>query len=100
MKLKEIEITSYRCFKDETIIPFQNLTILIGENDSGKSSVLRAIDLLLTKLNCTDEDFFSLSDIESDEFSIKGTFKLTDNTSQESLKPFIIGSSGFEGINV
>jgi putative ATP-dependent endonuclease of the OLD family len=90
MKLKQIEIRGYRCFKELTSIPFQNLTVLIGENDCGKSSILKAIELLLTKSNYSDEDFFKLNELECNEFIIEGTFELTDAGNQETLKPFII----------
>ena len=39
MQLKTIEVRNFRCLKNVTI-PFHELTVLIGENDAGKSTVL------------------------------------------------------------
>ena len=44
MRLTQVEIINYRCHKN-TIIPIYDVTVLIGPNDSGKSSVLSALDL-------------------------------------------------------
>ena len=92
MKLEELKINGYRCFKESTSIPFKNLTVLIGENDCGKSSILRAIELLLTKASCSDEDFFELGGIQLDEFSVSGVFKLTNTDNKEALKPYVINN--------
>jgi len=47
MKLQLIRIKSLKCYKDSGVIPFHNLTVFIGENDAGKSTVLDALDLLI-----------------------------------------------------
>ncbi len=39
MKLKKIVIKNYKCLKDIEI-PIHKFSLLIGENDSGKSSIL------------------------------------------------------------
>jgi predicted ATPase len=44
--LKDIRINHVRCLKDVRV-PMRPLTVLIGQNDTGKSSFLRAIQLLL-----------------------------------------------------
>ena len=43
MKLKTVKIKNFRGFKDEIIIPFENLTAFIGKNDAGKSTILEAL---------------------------------------------------------
>jgi putative ATP-dependent endonuclease of the OLD family len=45
MKLKTIKIRNFRCYRNETIIEFNNLTAFIGRNDSGKSSILEALEI-------------------------------------------------------
>jgi len=45
MKLKRIEVKNYKSLKDVTV-DFADLTVLIGKNDTGKSSILRAVDTL------------------------------------------------------
>lgn len=44
MRLARVEIVNYRCHKN-TSIPIYDITVLIGPNDSGKSSVLNALDI-------------------------------------------------------
>jgi putative ATP-dependent endonuclease of the OLD family len=90
MKLKELQIKGYKCFKDKTIIPIQDLSILIGENDSGKSSILRALELLLLSKMPNDEDYFSLDIDSCDEFTIGARFSITDSDNAETLKHFIV----------
>lgn len=45
MKLKELTLTHFRCYKNPTTITFDDLTVFIGKNDAGKSSVLDALKL-------------------------------------------------------
>jgi hypothetical protein len=44
MKLDNVRIKNFRCYKDEISIPFSDLTALVAKNDIGKSSVLGALD--------------------------------------------------------
>ncbi len=46
MKIKKIQIKNYRSIKELEFEP-QSLCALVGENNSGKSNILNAIDLLL-----------------------------------------------------
>ncbi|MDA1276769.1 MAG: AAA family ATPase [Verrucomicrobia bacterium] len=45
MKLTEVSLQKFRGYKSEVIIPFENLTVLIGRNDAGKSSILDALNI-------------------------------------------------------
>lgn len=40
MKIRSVILTGFQCFKDETTVPFDDLTTLIGANGCGKSAVL------------------------------------------------------------
>ncbi|MCP3685968.1 MAG: AAA family ATPase [bacterium] len=48
MKLREITIKNFRCLVDVTI-PISDTTILVGENNSGKTAVLDALKIALTR---------------------------------------------------
>jgi predicted ATPase len=61
MKLSEIKLTNFRGYKNETSITFDNLTVLIGRNDSGKSTVLDALNI-----------FFNDALIEKDDACVFG----------------------------
>ncbi|WP_316804392.1 ATP-binding protein [Pedobacter nototheniae] len=45
MKIKSLRIQNFRGYKDETFIQFDDLTVLVGKNDVGKSTVLEALDV-------------------------------------------------------
>ncbi len=48
MKLRHVKIRNFRCLVDVDI-PIDNLTILIGENNSGKTSFLEALKIALSR---------------------------------------------------
>lgn len=48
--LNSIEIKNFECFREETSFNFSDATFFIGENNSGKSSIFRAICLFFDKL--------------------------------------------------
>jgi predicted ATPase len=45
MRLVEIGLRNFRCYKDEVRIPISNITVFIGRNDAGKSSILDALNI-------------------------------------------------------
>ncbi len=50
MKLKQIEMSGFRGFKNRTTIPFgTGFTIITGRNGSGKSSICDALEYVLTR---------------------------------------------------
>ena len=56
MKLKQIRLRNFRCFKDEISIDFEDITALIGKNDSGKSSIMEALDIFLNNVKPDQDD--------------------------------------------
>lgn len=56
MKLVELRLTNYRAYKNETIVTFDDLTILIGKNDAGKSSVMDALDVFFNDAQPDKDD--------------------------------------------
>ncbi|MBW8050772.1 MAG: AAA family ATPase [Cytophagales bacterium] len=67
MFIKSLYIENFRCFK-EVELDFETLTILVGENGTGKTSVLEAINYALTpgflSNRISEEDFCNTSDGE------------------------------------
>lgn len=90
MILQEVVIEGFRCFKTETKIPVHDLTVLIGENDSGKSAIIKSIDLLLNKYNAKPEDFFSLGNESFDSFSISGLFSVYPESIPKELQNYVV----------
>lgn len=64
MRLVEVKITNFRGYANETCIAIDPLTVLIGRNDAGKSSILDALDI-----------FFNDATIERDDCCVR-----TDST--------------------
>ncbi len=49
MKIKKIRIKNFRGYENETTIEFGNLTVFVGRNDVGKSSILEALDIFFNE---------------------------------------------------
>lgn len=49
MKLREIILQNFRGYYNETRIPIDDLTALIGQNDVGKSTILEALDIFFNQ---------------------------------------------------
>ena len=58
MQLKSIRIENFRSIADVSV-EFENFTELVGANNSGKSTILRAIEIFFEAApKITDADFF------------------------------------------
>lgn len=86
MKLSSLRLQNYRCYVDSLDIPFHDLTIFVGENDSGKSSLLDALGLLLLNITPSADDFRDKDEtikieanfLRSDGESVEDAFVLDD----------------------
>ena len=61
MRLKEFRIKNFRSYKDEVIVKFNDLTVFVGRNDIGKSSILEAMDIFFNDKNAINQ--LEMSDI-------------------------------------
>jgi len=71
LKLAQLTLRNFRSIKEETFM-FQSLSVLIGQNNAGKSNVLDAVSILLegTSKDVTPQEFFS----PDNDFAIEGVF--------------------------
>ena len=64
--IKNIKINNYKCFKNFEIKDFKRINILVGDNNSGKTSLLEALALLdpktFKKQNILIKNYFSIID--------------------------------------
>ena len=56
MKLKRLRLRNFRCFKEEISIDFEDITALVGKNDSGKSTLMDALDIFLNDVDPDKDD--------------------------------------------
>lgn len=57
MYITHFRAKHFRCLYDPDWIPIHNLTVLIGENDGGKTATIDALEILLTNKSPDTEDF-------------------------------------------
>ena len=50
MKLVEFSVTNYRSITSAHKIKLQNLTVLVGKNNEGKSNILNALNVAMTAI--------------------------------------------------
>lgn len=62
MQLERLSVRGFKCFSDLADVPFHRLSIFVGENDSGKTALLDALELLLTPEAPTRNDFHRAAD--------------------------------------
>lgn len=72
MKLKRIILENYKGFASRTAIELNDLSCIVGKNDVGKSTILKALDLFLNENSPSIEDRNTLS--SSNEISIELQF--------------------------
>jgi len=56
MKLARLRVRNFRCFQEEISIDFEDITALIGRNDSGKSTLMDALGLFLNDIDPDKDD--------------------------------------------
>lgn len=49
MKLHSLKLKNFRGYKDEITIVFDDLTVFVGKNDIGKSTILEALDIFFNE---------------------------------------------------
>ena len=107
MKIKKVTIKNFRSYKDETSIYFDDLTAFVGRNDSGKSSILEALDIFFNEGKGTvklDEDDINRQNKENENCDIVITVSFTelperiviDSTNETTLADeYLLDSEGY-----
>lgn len=62
MKLIRLQIKNFRCIEDTNPTPIDQVTCFVGKNESGKTSILRALE----RFNSTDKNVKRVFDRERD----------------------------------
>lgn len=90
--MKTLRLINYKCFEDSGDIPFHPITIFVGENDSGKSSTLQALNLLLNNTLISPDDFHSINNQPSNCCEILATFAVNPSHSGLIPKDFVVNN--------
>jgi energy-coupling factor transporter ATP-binding protein EcfA2 len=56
MRLIKLKVTNFRCFKEETAADLDDITVFIGKNGSGKSSLFDAMDIFIDEKKVPEAD--------------------------------------------
>ncbi|RJR23831.1 DUF2813 domain-containing protein [Candidatus Microgenomates bacterium] len=76
MKINKLILDNFRNFQDKIAVDFNSLTVVIGKNDLGKSTILEALDIFINEgsslVKLDKDDACKRS--QSDEFSIGVVF--------------------------
>ena len=107
MKIGSIKIKNFRSYKEETVVHFDNLTVLIGRNDIGKSTILEALDIFfndgngVSKIDKTDLNIHSSRNGDNETvisicFSELPTSIIIDSSVQTTLaSEYMLNADGF-----
>lgn len=49
MRIEKLVLQNFRSYKEETVIDFKDLTVFVGKNDIGKSTILEALDIFINE---------------------------------------------------
>ncbi len=63
MHLREVKISNFRSSADTTVLLQPDITILVGENNAGKSNIIEALRLSTVPLNRRRTRYFELDDV-------------------------------------
>jgi predicted ATP-dependent endonuclease of OLD family len=82
MYLRQIKLKNYRLFDDVDIAFQHGMNVLIGKNSTGKSTVLEAIDFLLSNNNANipvEEIIpYNKRNIQTTQVRVEGVFEMSD----------------------
>jgi len=102
MRLKKIKLKNFRCYKDETEIDIDNLTVFIGKNDAGKSSIFDALNIFFNEpKGQPDKDDYNITASETDiEITcifdeLPSQIVIDANYPTTLLNEYILNSQGF-----
>ncbi|HEY4754763.1 MAG TPA: AAA family ATPase, partial [Ignavibacteriaceae bacterium] len=90
MELKSLRLINFQCFKDSGEIPIHKMTIFIGENDSGKTAILKAIDFFLNNKPVSFDIFHKIEDKLEKKCEIELIFKVDPEKTKDIPKDYII----------
>ncbi|HEX5155186.1 MAG TPA: AAA family ATPase [Parafilimonas sp.] len=83
--LKAFSVDNFRIFKDDEFIDFAPLTILTGKNNSGKSSLIKALRLFSSSLKASSGLTLNFDD---PDLKLRSFDEVKNNNSSDDLIRF------------
>jgi predicted ATP-dependent endonuclease of OLD family len=106
VKISQVKISNFRGYKDKTTIDFNDLTVFVGKNDVGKSTVLEALDVFFNEgkgvIKLDKEDINKQGDLDGNkDICITVVFEdlpsslVIDSTNETTLQDeYLLNSDG------
>lgn len=106
MKISQVKISNFRGYKDKTTIDFNDLTVFVGKNDVGKSTVIEALDVFFNEgkgvIKLDKEDINKQGDLDGNkDICITVVFEdlpsslVIDSTNETTLQDeYLLNSDG------
>lgn len=92
MELKSLRLINFQCFKDSGEIPIHKMTIFIGENDCGKTSILKALEFFFNDEKISPDMFHKIGEKPEKKSEIELVFKVDPEKSKDIPKYYIINN--------
>lgn len=102
MRIKQIFLKNFRAYKEQEIDIDENLNLIIGKNDIGKSTILEALDIFFENSSLEQEDI-NVNCGKGDEVEIRVIFEsnfeefnlIIDETNPTTLKEeYLLNENG------
>lgn len=74
MKLEKLILENFRAYKERTTIDFNDLTLIIGKNDVGKSTILEALDIFFENRKLDTDDVNIIAQKNKENVKISAVF--------------------------
>ena len=100
--MKQLNVKNFALFKDQTSFDFSPLTFLIGSNGSGKSSLVKLLNLLEHNNRFHAVDKYDLSNYESQVFNSKKPFEISFEVAENlycKKKVSLVHDDHYDGID-
>ncbi len=103
MKIRSLYLQNFRAYKNQKILLDENMNVIVGQNDIGKSTILEAIDIFfgqeVIKIDITDWNKDKLTEQISIavEFIVEDDMKINiDSGNETNLKDeYLLNEGGF-----
>ena len=81
LRLVSVRLENFGCFADSSEVPIDDVTVLLAENENGKTTFLRAIEWFGSSADFDDEDRYAGA-AAGEQSSVSLTFELHEAAGQ------------------